>query len=426
MDNGSQTNRGNCLNDVLIIGAGPAGSVAAAMLVQKGYRVLVLEKQLFPRFSVGESLLAQSLGLIEQAGMLEAVQAAGFQYKNGAAFAHNGRYSTFNFAEKSSPGFGYTYQVPRGEFDHLLIKEAARMGAEVRFEVEIIAADFSGERPRITARSKDGSEELHQPRLVLDASGFGRVLPRLLGLESPSPFPTRSALFTQVYDGIPSGAFDRQKIRVTTHPKFRDVWFWLIPFSNGKASIGVVARDEFLQQYPGSNEDRLWALHREDPELSALLANAKPALPVGELRGYAANVSRMWGPGYALLGNAAEFLDPVFSSGVTIAMKSANMAAGLLDRQFRGDTVDWEAEFATPLKLGVETFRGFVEGWYDGSLQDVIYYPRQDPKIRRMICSVLAGYAWDTSNPYVGRAKQRLHTLAQLCRQGEAQADSAS
>lgn len=408
--------------DVLIIGAGPAGAVAAAFLVQQGRSVLVLEKQQFPRFSVGESLLAQSLQLIEQAGMLEAVQKAGFQYKNGAAFAHRGRHVHYNFADKSAQGFGYTYQVPRGEFDHLLIREAERMGAEVRFEVEITAADFSGETPRITARDKAGAEQVHTPRFVLDASGYGRTLPRLLNLETPSAFPARAALFTQVFDGIPSGAFDRQKIRITTHPEHRDVWFWLIPFSNGKASIGVVASDAFMQSVGGTPEERLWTLHRQDPELALLLANAKPALAVGELRGYAANVSQLWGRGFALLGNAAEFLDPVFSSGVTIAMKSAQLATTALDRQFKGETVDWDAEFAEPLKFGIETFRGFVEGWYDGTAQDIFYAREQDPTVRRYICSILAGYAWDAANPYAGKAKKRLNALAQLCRNADARA----
>jgi flavin-dependent dehydrogenase len=408
------------LTDVLVIGAGPAGSVSAAMLVQQGFDVLVLEKQKFPRFSVGESLLAQSLVLIEQAGMLDAVLAAGFQFKNGAAFAHGDRYTTFNFAEKSSPGFGYTFQVQRSELDHILIKEAERMGAKVRFEVEITDAAFEpGQAPKITSKAKDGTIEIHRPKFVLDASGFGRTLPRLLKLESPSNFPLRSAFYTQVWDRIPAGDFDRQKILVTIHPKHADVWYWLIPFSDGRSSMGVVAEDKLLQQYPGTPEERLWAITNEVPQLKKLLANAKPSNPVGELRGYAANVARMHGPGYALLGNAAEFLDPVFSSGVTIAMKSAHMAAALLGRQLRGETIDWEAEFAEPLKLGVETFRGFVEGWYDGSLQEVIFYERQDPRIRRLICSILAGYAWDTTNPYVGKAKQRLHTLAQLCRDAD-------
>ena len=135
--------------------------------------------------------------------------------------------------------------------------------------------------------------------------------------------------------------------------------------------------------------------------------------PVGEIVGYAAKVSRLHGAGFALLGNAAEFLDPVFSSGVTIAMKSAKLAADLLDRQFRGEATDWETQFAEPLMYGVETFRSFVNGWYNGDLQDVIFFEQKDPVIRRMICSVLAGYAWDAKNPYTGpQSARRLRALA--------------
>ena len=127
----------------------------------------------------------------------------------------------------------------------------------------------------------------------------------------------------------------------------------------------------------------------------------------------------MHGPHYALLGNAAEFLDPVFSSGVTIAMKSASLAAHVLEKQLRGEHVDWQREFADELNYGVETFRAFVAGWYDGSLQDVIFFPRQQEKIRRMICSVLAGYVWDRENPYTGpQAHRRLRALAEICRGG--------
>jgi flavin-dependent dehydrogenase len=409
------------MTDVLIIGAGPAGSTAAAMLVQRGFQVLVLEKQKFPRFSIGESLLAQTLGLIDDAGLLEPVLTAGFQFKNGAVFVRDGKYSEFNFANKTAPGYGYTFEVPRADFDKILIDGAERMGARVRYEVEITAVDVSGERPKVTARSKDDALEEHSPRFVLDASGFGRTLPRLLDLETPSDFPVRTAFFTQVYDHIPAGAFDRQKIRATIHPKHVDVWYWLIPFSNGKSSVGVVASDEFMSQYSGSNEERLWALIHEDPSLKELLSRAEPAMPVGTLRGYAANVKTMSGPGFALLGNAAEFLDPIFSSGVTIAMKSAQMAAQLLVRQLKhGETVDWKAEFEEPLRFGVETFRAFVDTWYDGRLQDIFFHQPKPDRLHRAICSILAGYAWDPDNPYCGaKALRRLNALAHRCRSGQ-------
>ena len=203
------------------------------------------------------------------------------------------------------------------------------------------------------------------------------------------------------------------------HPQDHQIWYWLIPFSDGRASIGVVGPVKRVRDWPGDAEARLAALIAEEPSLHTLLSKARSAAPVGQSVAYSAAVSRLHGPGYALLGNAAEFLDPVFSSGVTIALKSAQLAASVLDRQLRGADVDWAREFDEPLMLGVETFRSFVNGWYDGSLQDVIFYTRQDPKLRRMICSVLAGYAWDQGNPYVGaHSGRRLRTLAEICRNG--------
>ena len=407
------------MTDVLIIGAGPAGSMAAAYLLQKGYKVLVIEKQKFPRFVVGESMLPASMHFIEKAGMMEAIMSASFQYKDGAAFYWAGKYFEFNFAQKTTPGYGFTFEVPRDTFDDVLIKEAAKQGAEVRFEVEVTAVDFSGKRPKVTTRAKDGAVEVIEPKFVLDASGFGRTLPRLLDLETPSDFPLRGAILTQFYDRIPAGEFDRQKILVTIHPKNLDVWYWTIPFSNARTSVGCVASQAWLDQFTGAPEERIWKLIKEDEHLAHLLRRAEPGNPITVLKGYSANVKTMHGNGWALLGNAAEFLDPVFSSGVAIAMRSADMAANCVDKQLRGESVDWDKEFTVPLKFGVDTFRAYVESWYDGTLAEIFFAPNKDQKILRMICAVLAGYAWDASNPYVGpRARRRLLALAQACRMG--------
>lgn len=402
--------------DVLIIGAGPSGSMSAALLASKGYDVLVLEKQRFPRFSIGESLLANSVEMLDQAGLLQPVMASGFQYKNGAAFVHSERYSEYNFADKHADGAPFTFQVPRAQFDKVLADEAERRGARIQYEVEITAVDVSGERPVVTSKHGDALTQ-HRPRFVLDASGFGRTLPRLLQLDRPSDFPVRAAVFTWVKDGIVSGAFDRQKIRIGVHPTESHVWSWLIPFADGHASLGFVATREHHTRFAGTLEERLQRLIADEPPLQTLLRAAKPVRPVGEIVGYAAKVSQLYGPGFALLGNAAEFLDPVFSSGVTIAMKSAMLATDLLDRQFRGQPVNWATEFAEELSYGVETFRSFVTGWYDSSLQDVIFHQEQEPTIRRMICSILAGYVWDRTNPYTGpQSGRRLRALAQTCR----------
>jgi len=405
---------------VLIIGAGPSGAIAAALLKRQGHDVLIIERQQFPRFSIGESLLSHCIDFVEEAGMLPALEAAGFQYKNGAAFAWGEEYSAFDFGKTFSNGRPSTFQVQRARFDKLLADEAAAQGVEIRYEEEIIAADFERERPQVRVRRLDGSEYSVEAQFVLDASGYGRVLPRLLDLEAPSSFPVRQAVFTHIEDRIDHQGFDRNKILITTHPEHRDIWFWTIPFSDGRCSLGVVAAAEHYEGITDDLDACLKGFVAQTPSLAKVLENAVWDTPARTIGGYSANVKTLHGPGFALLGNAAEFLDPVFSSGVTIAMRSASMAAAVLHRQLNGESVDWESEFATPLKRGVDTFRAYVEGWYNGSFQDVIYHPEASDEIRAMIASILAGYAWDERNPFVSEPKRRLRMLAEICAREEA------
>ena len=400
---------------VVVIGAGPSGAIAAALLKRKGHDVLIIEREHFPRFSIGESLLSHCIDFLEEAGMLEAVQAAGFQVKNGAAFAWGEQYSAFDFGDTFSNGKPTTFQVQRGDFDKLLADQAALQGVEIRYGQTVIATDIERAKPQLQVEREDGSRYTVETDFILDASGYGRVLPRLLDLEAPSNFPVRQAVFTHVEDRIDCPGFERNKILVTTHPTHRDIWFWSIPFSNGRCSVGVVAAAEHFAGRSENLDERLRSFIDETPSLQRVLANAVWDTPARTIGGYSANVKTLHGRGFALLGNAAEFLDPVFSSGVTIAMRSASMAAGVLHRQLQGEAVDWQTEFAAPLKRGVDTFRCYVEGWYAGTFQDVIFHPGSSPQIRRMISSILAGYAWDERNPFVSEPKRRLRMLSDIC-----------
>lgn len=402
-------------SNVVIIGAGPSGSVAGTLLQQQGLQVLVLEKAVFPRFSIGESLLPQSMQFIEQAGLLDAVQQAGFQFKNGAAFARGNEAGCFDFEDKFSPGWGTTFQVERARFDKVLADVAAQQGVDIRYQHDVVAVR-PGPEPELTVVGPDGLQQVIRAGFILDASGFGRVLPRLLQLDSPSDFPVRQSVFTHIADNIEDPSFDRDKILITVHPQHPDVWFWLIPLASNKCSFGVVARKEFFADLDADPAIMLAQLRDSTPPLNTLLGRAEFLFTPRHIAGYACNVSSLHGDGFALLGNAGEFLDPVFSSGVTIAMKSAALAADLLGRRFRGETVDWETAYAQPLKQGVDTFRSFVEAWYDGRLQDIIFAQNPNSAIKQMICSILAGYAWDLNNPYVADSKRRISVLANLCR----------
>ena len=414
--------------DVVIIGAGPSGSSAAALLRHKGYQVVIIEKQHFPRFSIGESLLPQCMVFLEEAGLLETVrehvEEYAFQFENGAAFLRGHQRSYYDFTQKFSEGPGTTWQIRRANFDHLLAQQAEQYGAEIRFGHEVVAVDVELDHPVLTV--KDEQENIYQiqAKFLLDASGFGRILPKLLDLESPSNFPVRRAVFSHIEDGIlDDPEFDRNKILITVHEKDHRGWYWLIPFADGRCSFGIVAEQDFFDHYGYTSDEpeALLALFKDiladEPSLSHVLRNMKFDTPIRTLVGYSANVKTLAQRNFALLGNAGEFLDPVFSSGVTIALKSSSLAVPLVDQVLQGGQVDWMQEYEKPLRKGIKVFRAYVEAWYDGEFQDVVFSKNQNEKIRRMIASLLAGYAWDETNPIYRNARQRLNTLAEYCRQ---------
>ena len=401
--------------DVAIIGAGPSGSSAAALLHKKGWRVCVLEKQHFPRFVIGESLLPHCMEILDEAGFLPAVEKEPtFQFKNGAAFTWGSRYTYFDFTDKFSPGPGTTYQVRRGIFDKILIDEAEKQGVTVRYGHTVTAFDNSGDEAILSVEQENGEPYQLQAKFVLDASGYGRLLPRLLDLELPSHLPVREAHFTHIDDNITDPSFEREKILISTHSTYRDVWIWLIPFADNRTSLGVVGLPERFAGI-GDSETILKKFVSEVPMLKRILKDTvwDNEVPYRNIRGYSANVKSLIGKHFALLGNASEFLDPVFSSGVTIALHSAKLAADVLDKQLSGTAVDWQTEFADPLMIGVNAFRTYVNGWYDGGFQDAIFADNRTPEISRMISSILAGYAWDTSNPFVEKSERRLKALAE-------------
>lgn len=406
--------------DVIIIGAGPAGSLAASLLTQHQISVLVLEKQHFPRFSIGESLLPQSMVYLEQANLLEAVERAapklGFQHKDGAAFFTNHQYTEFRFAEKFSAGPNYTYQVKRAEFDRLLAEEAQKQGAEFRFGVEVTQV-LCEDKPQLQVKDEKGVTSSINTDFILDASGFARVLPRLLDLNLPSDFPVRSSVFCHLEDRIDVPDYDRNKILVETHPQRKDVWYWLIPFADGTCSAGCVAEPDFFAELAAdcSAEQTFDRAIDDSIRLRQLLSNASKVRPVQQVTGYSANVKQLYGQHFALLGNAGEFLDPIFSSGVTIAFKSAKLASDCLIKQFNQEPVCWQEDFAQPLQEGVDTFKAFVHSWYQGQFQDIVYYEQAPATVREMVCSVLAGYAWDKDNPFVDQSVRRLNVLGEIC-----------
>ncbi|MFO0713929.1 MAG: NAD(P)/FAD-dependent oxidoreductase [Sandaracinus sp.] len=412
-----QKNDLDSIADVTVIGAGPAGTAMAAFLHRARHGVRVLEATSFPRFVIGESLLPHCMDVLESAGLLEAVKARGYMVKPGALFLRGNERCGFTFGEQHTRGWGWTWQVPRADFDQTLSNEVERLGVPIHWKTSVTAASFDG-TPTLEVRDASGARHSVRSRFVVDASGYGRVLPKLLGLDRPSDLPTRMSLFTHVRgDRRPAGD-EEGRIWICVHP--RGAWIWIIPFSNGLTSVGAVSTPDFFDGFTGSPEEKLRAILASEPSAAARLAGVSFEMDVQTLRGYSASVSQLSGPGYCLVGNATEFLDPVFSSGVTLALESSQRAAGLVSRTLRGEKVDWATDYDAYMASGIDVFRTFVTRWYDGTLGEIFFGPRQDPQIRAQICSVLGGYVWDASNPLVREHARKVPQLARIARDAHA------
>ena len=400
--------------DVVIIGAGPAGSSAAALLHKEGFRLLVVEKERFPRFVIGESLLPHCMDLLKDADLLESVAEQGFMQKNGAVFFRNRQTCNFDFSAQFTAGWKYTYQVPRADFDKTLADTVAARGVEFLYGHGVTAVTFEPSHATVTLAQPDGNTRIVTARFVLDCSGYGRVLPRLLNLELPSNFPPREALLAHVTGDLRPEGREEGKIWACVHPE--GAWIWIIPFSNGRSSVGVVSEPGFFANYPADPEERLRAILASDPSAGPRLKDMKIVFGPQRISGYACAVKQLFGERYALVGNATEFLDPIFSSGVTLALASANRAAKVLTRHLRGESVNWQSDYADHVMQGINTFRAYVSAWYDGTLHQIFFAAGANPDIMRQICSVLAGYVWDKSNPYVAQPERALPLLTQIIR----------
>lgn len=398
--------------DVLVIGAGPSGTVAASIINKAGFKVKIVEKMKFPRFVIGESLLPRCMEALTEAGFVEAVKERKFQEKFGAKFVKNGKVCDYFFADQFTKGWTWTWQVPRGEFDKTLADSVEKMGVPVSYETTVTAIEFNGSDSVTTVEDINGNSSQIEARFIVDGSGYGRVIPRLFNLDRPSNLPPRKTLFTHVVDKKRSMDDEPNRITIIVHQK--GIWIWVIPFSNGNTSVGFVGDPEFFKKQQGSNEEQLRALIASEPYLAERMKDVEMVFEPKVLESWSATSSTFYGEGFVLTGNVTEFLDPVFSSGVTLATVSSQIAAGLVIRKLKGENIDWDKEYTEPMMQGVNTFRSYVNTWYDGTLDTIFFADKPNLEIKNMICSVLAGYVWDLSNPYVKNHDTALIKLAKL------------
>ncbi len=399
--------------DVLVIGAGPAGSIAAAKIHQSGLQVRVVEKEKFPRFVIGESLLPRCMEVLEDVGLLEAVKAKNFQEKSGAKFLRGEEISDFNFSEQFTDGWTWTWQVQRAEFDSTLIQAVQDRGVRVDFESTVTSIQFFEDETSITTyQQKDGTIRQIKARYIVDASGYGRVIPRLFKLDKPSNLDPRKAVFAHVHDQHRLKFEEPNRIVIVVYePGF---WVWVIPFSTGITSLGFVGGHDFFEKVGGDLTNQFKTLIDGNAYLKDRFGDQKWVFEPRKLEAWSATTESFYGKGFVLTGNVTEFLDPVFSSGVMFATVSSHLASKLVVRRLRGEHINWEIEYTKPIKQGVDTFRSYVMGWYDGTLEKIFFSKKPNPEIKRQICSVLAGYVWDENNPFVKDHAAQLNRVSKF------------
>jgi flavin-dependent dehydrogenase len=403
--------------DVVVIGAGPAGTVAASYLKKQGYDVTILEKEKFPRFQIGESLLPCCMMHLEESGLLEAVEARNFQKKTGAAFMRGEKRCEFFFSEQFTQGWTWTWQVKRADFDLTLAEATRAKGVDVHFECEVLDVKCGPDRQHIIYKDSAGDQHEIQCKFIIDSSGYGRVLPRLFDLSKPSAFTPRGAVFSHLED---KNRTEKASNNIFVHSFDNNKsWIWAIPFS----SVGIVGDKEKIIELAENGGEKYKNFIRNFADLNGRFLDSEFKFEPRHILGYSIGVKKMYGEGFVLSGNSTEFLDPIFSSGVTFATASGLLSAKMTHKHLQGQQLDWKTEYEDVIQKGIDVFRSYVTGWYSGDFQTIVFAKEIDNDIKNQICSVLAGYVWDQNNPFVKKHDTILATLAKVIRMKEQNQD---
>ncbi|HET8773402.1 MAG TPA: NAD(P)/FAD-dependent oxidoreductase, partial [Thermoanaerobaculia bacterium] len=383
--------------DFAVAGGGPAGCSAAITLAQRGHSVVLFERETFPRFHIGESLLATANDHFAALGVAERIDAAGFPEKWGARlFTHDGQSGRgVNFAEVREVRRPQTYQVPRAEFDRILLERAKELGVDVREGTRVTACDFAPDAAIVDYAN--GNNGRVRARAMVDATGRNGLLARKYNLRTDEPLLANIAIFSH-YSNVPRlGDGCPNDIRIVARND--SGWFWLIPISAELMSVGVVLPRTLFQQMPeGSMEERLDRALADTPVVAELMRNAKREWPVRVEKDFSYSASTYAGDRWILAGDAGSFLDPVFSTGVSIAMESGIEAATELDRAVKRDDFSARAfaAFSRRQRKRFRTFRRFVIGFYTPQFRDLFFSPQPPQQLFRAVVTILAG-RWNAS-----------------------------
>ena len=384
--------------DVVVIGGGPAGSTAATLLARRGHKVIALEKAHHPRFHIGESLLPMNLPLFDRLGVLDKVRELGV-FKPGADFeADNERgYNTYAFSRAIGASPPHAYQVWRQDFDKMLYEHARKCGADAREGHEVVAVDQKGPRQsRVCVRSEDGRDYVIEARYVVDASGRDAFLSAKKRLRRKNDFHQSAAIFGHFRGAARRPGEDAGNISIYS---FEHGWMWMIPLPDEVMSVGAVCRPDYLKQRKGRTVEFLLDTVRRSPGMWRRLEHAE--LIGDEVRvtgNYSYDSLQMGGTGWVLIGDAFAFLDPVFSSGVYLAMSGAEQAADVVDTALREPAR--EAALLRKLekrqRAGMARFSFFIYRFNGPVMQQMFRAPRNTWQLEQGVISMLAGDLFDT------------------------------
>lgn len=407
--------------DVVIVGGGPAGSTAGAYLAQGGLRVLIVEKERFPRFHIGESLLPAGNAILKEIGAWEKIEAAGFQRKHGADFlVGNGSAvpKRVEFAQGLLPGLEYTYQVERSRFDELLLRHAGSKGCKIREETRATAArelGTSGYEVTLETATGEGGREMARVRCswVLDASGRDTIFSKPLKLAKTEPILAKRIAVYAHFEGVARAEGKAAgNIVIVRHG---EGWFWMIPLDARRTSIGLVttsARMKTVRLKPAELFERIV---QESPRLAKLMAGAEPVTDFHVTGDYSYRAKTFADRRLLLVGDAAGFLDPMFSTGVYIALFSARLAAReVLTAHRRGQAaLSWwqQRRYTRRLGANLALFEQLVLAFYDNDSFSVFMDRTPPLGLARAINSIVAG---NSEPPW--RVKWRYWVFLLVCR----------
>jgi flavin-dependent dehydrogenase len=378
--------------DVLIVGGGPAGSTAAALLAKRGYSVVLAEKDKHPRFHIGESLLPMNLPLLEKLGVKDDVERIGV-FKPGAQFVSStdGRSSFFQFEKAMDKTFGYAYQVKRAEFDFILLKNAAAAGAKIMEQCRVTSVDFP-EGGGIVAKGQvtHGSEAIWRAKFLVDASGRDTLLAKQFGIKRRNRDHNTAALYSHFAN---AKRLEGDKEGFITVFFFDHGWFWFIPLTNGTTSVGAVCHPSYLRTRKGDLSNFFQQTIALSPQLSERLRTAEMIMtPIGT-GNYVYRADRMGGDRYIMLGDAFSFVDPMFSTGVYMAMTSAFIGADVIETCLREPQKAAQAmrKFEITMRRGVDTFCWFIYRITTPALRDLFLGPKNYFHMEEAVLALLAG-----------------------------------